>query len=244
MNNSEFKIKIFADGANLDDIERLNSFSFVKGFTTNPSLMRAAGVIDYTAFAQEALNIVPDKPFSFEVFADDFFEMEDQAREIASWGTNVYVKIPIMNTKGESACEVIRSLSESGIPLNITALFTLDQIKELLQHLHPSSQSIISIFAGRIADTGRDPIPTIQQGLELLHDHPNSELLWASPRELLNIVQAEQIGCHIITLPSSLLDKISLFGKDLTLFSQETVQMFYRDACDSNFSIACNSLPI
>ena len=234
-----YTTKIFADGADLKGIEEMNKKPWVQGFTTNPTLKRLAGVKDYKSFAEQALAIVRDKPISFEVFADDFSEMEEQAHEIASWGKNIYVKIPIMNTQKIPAYPLIARLSQAGIPLNITAIFTVEQVDQLLVHLDRKVPSIISIFAGRIADTARDPVPIMQQALKKMRSHPKSELLWASPREIFNFVQANEIGCHIITLSNDLIKKIPLFDKDLTQYSLETVQMFFRDAVASEYSIAC-----
>jgi transaldolase len=199
--------------------------------------MRQAGVDDYAKFATEALQLVRDLPISFEVFADEFSEMEEQALEIASWGRNVYVKIPVSNTRGEPSYSLIRRLSQAGVPLNVTAVFTLEQVREVMGCLRDTTPTIVSVFAGRIADAGSDPLTIMQQALELILPHSNVELLWASPREIFNLVQADQLGCHIITLSNDLLKKIPLLGKDLTQFSRETVAMFYRDAMAANYSI-------
>ncbi|MBS3905145.1 MAG: transaldolase [Simkania sp.] len=233
------KIKIFADGADLKGIEEMRAKEWIKGFTTNPSLMRQAGVKDYMKFAKDALAIVQDKPISFEVFADDFFEMEEQALEIASWGPNVYVKIPVTNTKGQFAGQLIQRLSEADVKLNITALFTLEQVKMVMDNLINETPAIISIFAGRIADTGSDPAMIMQKALTLLEPKKNAELLWASPREVFNLIQADDVGCHIITVSNDLLKKVHLLGKDLNEFSLETVKMFYKDAVESDYTITC-----
>lgn len=231
------KIKIFADGAHLKEMEEMNEKEWIQGFTTNPTLMRQAGVKDYVSFAKKSLEIVRTKPISFEVFADDFSEMEDQALEIASWASNVYVKIPITNTKGGPAYDLIRRLSHSGVPLNITAIFTLNQVREVVESLHEQTPAIISVFSGRIADTGRDPMKVMREALKFIKPKKNLELLWASPREIFNLIQADQTGCHIITLSHDLLKKIPLLGKNLNEFSLETVKMFYKDALLSEFSI-------
>lgn len=234
------KIKIFADGANFDDIRKLNDHPLVQGFTTNPTLMREAGVQDYEAFAREVLAVITEKPISFEVFADDLDGMYAQARTIASWGRNVNVKIPVTNTQGVFTGPVIKRLSAEGVSLNVTAVFTLKQTAEILEALHPGTPSIISIFAGRIADAGRDPIPDMEAAAKLIHPHPGVDLLWASPREVLNIYQADAAGCDIITVTASLLKKLELYGKDLDEFSLETVKMFYRDATTAGYQIKCN----
>lgn len=236
-NSNDLKIKIFADGANLESIRALYAQSNIKGFTTNPTLMRQAGVQDYKAFALEVLKIVPDRPVSFEVFADDIAGMEAQALEIASWGKNVNVKIPITNTKGESTNELVGRLSSKGIICNVTAIFTLEQLKETVDVLDTNTPAILSIFAGRIADTGFDPVPLMREAVNIAKSKPKSEILWASPRELLNIFQADEVGCHIITVTHDVLKKLSGVGKDLTVFSLETVSMFYRDAQAAGYSI-------
>ena len=233
----QLEIKIFADGADLKSIRESAGNPLIKGFTTNPTLMRNAGVTDYKAFALDVLKVVPKLPVSFEVFADDFPTMELQAREIASWGKNVYVKIPISNTKGEFAGPLIGKLARAGVQLNVTAIMTLDQVKDLAEVLSPTVPSVVSVFAGRIADTGRDPIPHMVECLKLLKGRPAAELLWASPREVLNIFQADDIGCHIITVTPDHLKKLSLVGKDLDAYSRETVSMFYKDASAAGYSI-------
>ena len=231
------KIKIFADGADLAGIREMYALPYIKGFTTNPTLMRKAGVSDYKAFALEVLKIVPDRPVSFEVFADDFSAMERQAREIASWGQNVYVKIPVTNTKGQSAADSVARLSKAGVKLNVTAMLALDQVREITAALAPDAPAILSVFAGRIADTGVDPVPVMQEALSIMKAKPNAELLWASPRELLNIFHADGIGCHVITVTNDVLKKLSLVGKDLAAYSLETVEMFYKDAQAAGYAI-------
>lgn len=231
------KIKIFADGADLKGITALNKDPMVKGFTTNPSLMRKDGVTDYETFARNLLEAVPEKPISFEIFADDLKEMEAQAREIASWGSNVYVKIPVTNTKGESTAPLIAKLSKDGIALNVTAILTLKQVQEVTDALHVDTPAVVSVFAGRIADTGVDPEPLMSESARVMKSKPKAELLWASSRELLNIFHAERVGCHIITVTHDMLKKLSLIGKDLNEYSLETVAMFYKDAVAAGFSI-------
>ncbi|MCX7819824.1 MAG: transaldolase [Kiritimatiellae bacterium] len=233
----ELKIRIFCDGADLDSIQAARARGIVKGFTTNPTLMARAGVTNYLLFARELLRIVPDMPVSFEVFSDEFDEMERQARVLRSLGPNVHVKIPITNTRGESSCPLIARLSRERIPLNITAMLTLDQVRAVAAALDPACPAFVSVFAGRIADTGRDPVPIMREALEILRPLPRAELLWASPREALNILQAEQIGCPIITCTPDLLAKAENFGRDLTEYSLDTVRMFRRDALNSGFQI-------
>lgn len=233
----ELKIKIFADGADLDCIREMSVNPLIKGFTTNPTLMRKAGVSDYKAFALDALKIVTDRPISFEVFADEFNEMERQAMEIASWGDNVNVKIPITNTRCESAAPLVGRLSAKGVIVNVTAMFTLEQASEIVDVLCPETPAILSVFAGRVADSGRDPVPHMKQVVEIAAAKPKSEVLWASPRELLNVYQADQAGCHIITATNDLLRKLGNVGKDLGDFSLETVQMFYDDASAAGYAI-------
>ena len=233
----DLRIKIFADGADLDSIQDIYQRKIVSGFTTNPTLMAKAGVINYLAFAREVLRIVTDLPVSFEVFSDDFEGMRRQALLLNDLAPNVYVKIPITNTLRASACPLIRDLSHSGIKLNITAMMTLQQVRDVAAALHPDSSAFISVFAGRIADSGRDPLPVMRAALEVLRPLPKAELLWASPREALNIIQAAQMGCHIITVTPDLLAKTKNFGKDLDEFSLDTVKMFYNDAVKSGFSL-------
>lgn len=231
------KIKLFADGADKKGILEMYENPLISGFTTNPTLMHKAGIKNYSAFAKDLLNIIKDKPISFEVFADDFFEMERQALEISSWGKNVFVKIPVMNTKREHSYNLIQSLSRSGVKLNITAIMTLSQVQAIAKVVYKGAHCFISVFAGRIADTGVDPIPIMQEALENINNLPNTELLWASPREILNIYQAESIGCHIITATNDILNKLNLKGKDLIDYSQETVKMFYKDAIKAGFKL-------
>lgn len=231
------KIKIFADGADKAGIAEIGKNPLVKGFTTNPTLMRKVGITDYEAFAKEVLEIIGGRPISYEVFADDFSEMERQAKKIAAWGDNVYVKIPVTNTKGESAVPTVKKLADAGVKLNVTALMTTAQVKAVAEALKDGPPSNISVFAGRIADTGRDPLPLMKQALEIMQIAPKSELIWASPRELLNIFHAESIGCHIITVTNDVLAKLSLVGKDLTEYSLDTVKMFERDGKASGFTL-------
>jgi len=233
----QLKVKIYADGADLESMKALHSNPMVKGFTTNPTLMRKAGISDYVAFAKQVLQAIPDAPVSFEVFADDFPSMEAQAGEINSWGDNVYVKIPVTNTKGESAAPLIKKLSAQGVKLNVTAIFTLDQVREINDALHPDTPAVISVFAGRVADTGIDPVPLMQEAADIMKSRPKAELLWASPRELLNILQADEVGCHIITVTPDVLNKLKLIGKDLKEYSLETVEMFYKDASAAGYDI-------
>jgi transaldolase len=231
------KIKIFADGADLKAMRAAAANPLIQGFTTNPTLMRQAGITDYKAFALEVLREITDRPISFEVFADDFPTMEEQAREIASWGDNVYVKIPVSNTKGEFAGPLLAILSRAGIKLNVTAIMTLDQVERVGEALAENVPAVVSVFAGRVADTGRDPVPHMAEALRLLQNRPKAELLWASPREVLNIFQANDIGCHIITVTPDHLKKLSLVAKDLAEYSRETVSMFYTDATSAGFTI-------
>lgn len=231
------KIKIFSDGSDLSGIKKYAADPRIKGFTTNPTLMCAAGVNDYKAFAFDVLDIVSDRPVSFEVFADDLPTMQDQAREIASWAPNIYVKIPVTTTKGEFTGPIIGALSRKGIKLNVTAIMTLNQVHQVADVLAPATPAIISVFAGRIADTGRDPVPHMAECLRILADRPEAELLWASPRELLNVFHADSLGCHIITVTGDLLNKLALVGKNLDEYSLETVAMFRRDAVTAGFSI-------
>ena len=233
----DLKVKIFSDGADKKDMLEMNSKTFIKGLTTNPSLMKKAGIKDYEIFAKDILSTIKEKPISFEVFSDDFDDMEKQAMEIASWADNVYVKIPITNTKKESSKELIKRLAEKKVKLNITAIMTLDQVKTVLSVLENKVPSIISVFAGRIADTGRDPIPLMNDCLKEMKINSNSELLWASPRELLNIIQADQIGCHIITVTKDIIKKLQFTNYNLEDYSLDTVKMFYNDAVDAGFKI-------
>ena len=235
---ADLRVKIFADGADLPGITKLYANPVIKGFTTNPTLMRKAGVTDYAAFAREILKVVPDRPVSFEVFADDFPEMERQAHEIASWGANVNVKIPVTTTKGQFCGPVIQRLSAAGVVVNVTALMTLEQVKQVTECLSPKTAAIISVFAGRVADTGRDPVPMMTEAVEVMKAKPKAELIWASPRELLNIFQADDVGCHIITVTHDVLGKLGLVGKDLDDYSLDTVKMFHTDATAAGFTIA------
>jgi len=234
---SRLQVKLFADGADRNEIAELARRPYIKGFTTNPTLMRKANVTDYRSFALEVLELVPDRPISFEVFSDDFSEMEAQALEIASWGPNVYVKIPVTNTHGQFAGRLIQRLVKARVQVNVTALMTLDQVRRVVECLSPDVPSCVSVFAGRIADTGRNPVPLMKQAVALLRRVPAAELIWASPRELLNVFQANAIGCQIITATNDILKKLSLVGKDLDAYSLETIEMFYSDACAAGFRI-------
>jgi transaldolase len=229
--------KVFADGADLDSILRLAEDPIIKGFTTNPTLMWKAGLTDYAEFAQRLLERITKLPISFEVFADTEDEMRRQARKIAGWGDNVYVKIPVTTTEGESMAPLVRELSESGVKVNVTALFTTAQVELITQAVKDGAPSYVSVFAGRIADAGVEPLPIMARSVDILTDAPRAELIWASPREVLNLVQADSVGCHIITMTSDLLPKIKSLGKDLEQFSLETVQMFHRDAAQAGFSL-------
>ncbi len=230
-------VKIFADGADLDGILRLVADRRIKGFTTNPTLMWKAGLTDYEEFAKRILECVTKHPISFEVFADDADEMRRQAHKIAAWGDNVYVKIPVATTAGESMAPLVRELSEDGVKVNVTAVFTPQQVELLTAALKHGAPSYISVFAGRIADAGIDPVPLMARAVDIMVDAPRSELIWASPREILNVVQADQVGCHIITVTHDLLAKLDLLGKDLHQYSLETVQMFRRDAVAAGFTL-------
>ena len=234
----ELKIKIYADGADKASMLEMYRNPLIKGFTTNPSLMRKAGISHYENFARDILKLIPDRSISFEVFADDFDEMAEQAFRIASWGENVKVKIPITNTKGQSAAPLIKRLSGAGIPLNITALLTLAQVQEVALAVAKTTPCYVSVFAGRIADTAIDPLPLMKQALEIIADLPQAELLWASPRELLNVYQGNDMGCHIITATNDIIHKLTLVGKDLTEYSLDTVKMFYKDATAAGYLIA------
>ena len=233
----QLSVKLFADGADRIGMLDMNKNSLISGFTTNPTLMRKAGITDYRLFARDILSQIIDKPISFEVFSDDFSDMERQALEIASWAKNVNVKIPITNTKSESSVDLIRRLAQKGVKINVTAMMTVKQAKVVLPALADGPGGYISIFAGRIADTGVDPIPVMTEAVGLLNNYPNIELIWASPRELFNIIQADSIGCHIITATHSVLKKLSLIGKDLTEYSLETVKMFFDDAKSVGYQI-------
>jgi transaldolase len=231
------KVKIFADGADKNGMLAMLEKPYIKGFTTNPTLMRKSGVENYEAFARDVLAAITKHPISFEVFADDELEMERQGREIAAWGSNVYVKIPVTNTRGVSTAPLVRRLSADGIKLNVTAMMTVEQVSEICTALRGGAPACVSVFAGRIADTGRDPIPLMRDALEVISQHPTVELIWASPRELLNIFQADAIGCHIITVTNDVLAKLGGVGKDLCEFSLETVRMFFDDARSASLSI-------
>jgi transaldolase len=230
-------IKLFADGANLEGMLEMASNLHISGLTTNPTLMRKAGVTKYSEFAREVLNQIKDKPISFEVFSDDIHEMKIQAEKISSWGENVYVKIPVTTTKGMSTNEVVSHLVDLGIKVNVTAVMTVDQTKRITEVLNPNVPSCISVFAGRIADTGQDPTELMSKCLDVIKTNPKIELIWASPRELLNIFQADKIGCHIITATNDILSKLTLIGKNLDDYSLETVKMFHDDAQKAGYSI-------
>ncbi len=240
---SSLNVKIFADGADARGMLEMYRKPWIRGFTTNPTLMRKAGLTDYEGFARDILERIPDRPISFEVFSDDLPEMERQARRIARWGPNVNVKIPVTNTRREPTGALVRRLSGDGIPLNVTAVFTLQQVRDVVAHLDPDAPAYVSVFAGRIADTGRDPVPHMEAALALLEHAPRAELIWASPRELLNVVQADRIGCHVITVTNDLLAKLAGLGKDLAAFSLETVQMFRDDAVKAGFRISPEEEP-
>lgn len=243
MSTINLKTKIFADGADKEAIFRLYKNQQISGFTTNPTLMRKAGVADYKQFAHDVLKVIVDKPISFEVFSDEFDEMEAQALEIASWGQNVYVKIPITNTRAESSVPLIERLSKAGVKVNVTAMMTLEQVKVVVPVLTYGPAACVSVFAGRIADAGVDPLPIMQATMAVIENYPTIELIWASPRELYNIVQANDIGCHIITVTDDILKKLPTIGKDLAEFSLDTVKMFYNDATQAGFSIAVAKAP-
>jgi transaldolase len=234
---SKLRVKIFADGADRIGMLEMYRNPLIRGFTTNPTLMRKAGVTDYPAFARDILRAIPDRPISFEVLCDDLDEMERQARVIAQWGENVYVKIPVTNTLRESSASVVRSLTRSGIKVNVTALLALDQVREVCAALAGGAPAFVSVFAGRVADTGHDPMPLMTAAAELLRPHPQIELIWASPRELLNIFQADSVGCHIITATHDVLAKLALIDKDLHQYSLETVKMFRDDAVKAGFAL-------
>jgi transaldolase len=231
------KVKIFADGADRAGMLEMAAKPYIKGLTTNPTLMRKAGIADYRAFARDILSVIPDKPISFEVFSDEFAEMERQALEIASWGRHVYVKIPVTNTRRESACDLVHRLSKREVKLNVTALMTLGQVRDVVAALTPAVPSYVSVFAGRIADTGRDPLPLMAAAVELLKMNPKAELIWASPRELLNLFHADSIGCQIITVTNDILKKLNLIGMDLADYSLDTVKMFHADAVAAGFKL-------
>jgi transaldolase len=236
-NLNGLKVKLFADGADKAGMLEMYANPLIKGFTTNPTLMHKAGVRDYQSFAREIAAAIPDRPISLEVFADEFDEMERQALEISSWGENINVKIPVMNTKRQPSYDLLRRLARAGVKLNVTALMTLDQVREVSQTLAESPAAYVSVFAGRIADTGRDPVPLMAAAVELLRPFPQQELIWASPRELLNILQADAVGCHIITATNDILKKLILVGKDLHDYSLDTVKMFYKDARQARYQL-------
>jgi len=238
MDIEKLKIKIFADGADKARILGLSRDPRIKGFTTNPTLMRQSGVTDYEGFARDILEIVPDRPISFEVFSDEFEEMRWQAKRIAAWGPNVYVKIPVTNTRGESSAPLVAELAREGVKVNVTAILTLRQVREIAPCLAGGAPSYISIFAGRIADAGRDPLPIMRTAVRETSVHSNIEIIWASPRELLNIIQADRLGCQVITVTHELLKKLPTIGRDLTDFSLDTVKMFYRDATAAGFALS------
>ncbi len=233
----DLKVKIFADGADKAGMLEMYAKPYIQGFTTNPTLMRKAGLSDYEAFAKDVLEAIPDRPISFEVFSDDFPEMERQAKKIASWGENVYVKIPVMNTRAESSEELVRRLAGEGVKVNVTALMTLSQVWTMCRALEGGPAAYISVFAGRVADSGRDPVPAMAAAVEMLAPFPNIELIWASPRELLNVFQAHEVGCHVITVTNNLLKKLDLVGIDLHEFSLDTVKMFRNDALSAGYSL-------
>lgn len=233
----DLTVRLYADGADLPSITALAGNPRIAGFTTNPSLMRQSGVTDYVGFAHRVLQIVGNRPVSFEVFADDFATMEEQATVISSWGANVYVKIPVTNTKGVFAGPSIAALSARGVRLNITAILTLDQVRRVTDALAPETPAVVSVFAGRIADTGVDPVGIMSAARGILEARPKAELLWASPRELYNVIQADAVGCHIVTVPPDILKKLPLIGKDLAVYSLETVAMFYRDALAAGYDL-------
>jgi transaldolase len=237
----DLRVKIFADGADTASIADLAAKPWVRGFTTNPTLMRKAGIADYAAFAREVLDLVPDRPISFEVFSDDAVEMQEQARLISSWADNVFVKIPVTNTRGKPSAEIVRRLAAEGVKLNITALTTFHQVEQVVDWVAEGPPAFISVFAGRIADTGRDPVPIMASAVEALRPHPNLELIWASPREVLNLFQADEVGCHIITVVHEILAKLDNLGRELDEFSLETVRMFFRDGQAAGYTLPTRS---
>lgn len=234
---STARVKVFVDGPDLSQLERIVDQPHIRGITTNPTLLRKANVVDYEVFARQLLAVIRDRPVSFEVIADELDQMERQALRIAGWASNVYVKIPVCNTRGESSAELIRRMSHSGVKVNTTALLTLDQVREMAKALEGGAPAFVSVFAGRVADTGVDPVPMMAEAVNILRAQPNAELIWASPRELLNLFQADACGCHIITMTSDLLAKLSLIGKDLTAYSAETVGMLYGDAVQAGYEL-------
>lgn len=234
---ADLRVKLYGDGADLTDMQALYRLPHIRGFTTNPTLMHRAGVGDYRQFALEVLAAIPDRPISFEVFSDEFGEMERQARQIATWSPCVFVKVPVTNTRGEPSYPLIRRLSHAGIKVNATALLTLEQVEETARALHGGAPASISVFAGRIADTGRDPVPVMAEAVRLISPLPNVELIWASPRELLNVFQADTVGCHIITVTADILRRLEFIGRDLTELSLDTVRMFRNDAVKAGFTL-------
>ena len=234
---NDLKVKMFADGADLGGMLEMRDKPYIHGFTTNPTLMRKAGLSDYRGFARSVLEAIPDRPISFEVFADEFSEMERQAREIAGWGKNVYVKIPVTNTRREVSYDLVRRLSLEGVQLNVTALMTPGQVRSVAECVREGAPAYISVFAGRIADTGRDPVPIMVEALEIMRVAPKAELIWASARELLNVFQADAVGCHVITVTNDILKKLALVGKDLDDYSLETVKMFFDDGRAAGFTL-------
>ena len=233
----KLKIDVYADGADVADMLSARNAGVVRGFTTNPTLMRKSGITDYESFARKALDAVAGMPISFEVFADEFDEMERQAKRIATWGDGVYVKIPITNTRGDSAVPLVKRLSAAGVKLNITAILTLDQVRDVTEALDAKTPAIISVFAGRIADTGRDPVPIMREAVAIARAKPKAQVLWASPRELLNVLQAEECGCHIITVTNDIIKKLAMVGKPLEELSLDTVKMFFNDAAAAGFKL-------
>lgn len=233
----DLKVKIFADGADKGGMLEMYEKPYIQGLTTNPTLMKKAGISDYRSFCKDILTHIKDKPLSFEVFSDDFAEMERQALEIASWGENVYVKIPVTNTKQETCYALVKKLASKKVKLNVTAIMTMAQVRDVVSSLDPMVASYVSVFAGRVADTGRDPVPMMAAAVEMLKIAPAAELIWASPRELLNIFQADEIGCQVITVTNDILKKLSLVGYDLNNYSLDTVKMFYKDAVDAGFKL-------
>jgi transaldolase len=237
----QLKVKLFADGADKAGMVEMYGRPYIQGFTTNPTLMQKAGIRDYAGFAHEILAAIPDRPISFEVFSDDFEEMEQQARTIATWGTNVYVKIPVTNTRREPAYDLVERLAHDGVKVNVTAIMTDEQVDRVVAAVRGGAPSCISVFAGRIADTGRDPVPIMRRYVGVLQSAPDAELIWASPRELLNVFQADEIGCHIITVTNDILKKLSLVQKDLSDYSLETVKMFYDDGVKAGLSLSAGT---
>ena len=231
----DLKVKVFADGADYDGMLASYANPLVSGFTTNPTLMKKAGVQDYVAFAHDIVKAIPDRDISFEVFADDLDEMERQARIISGWGDRVFAKIPVTNSKGQSTCPLVHRLSNDGIKVNVTAIFVVEQVRQVAEALSGGTASCVSVFAGRIADSGVDYMPIMRQSVEILSSNSNAELIWASPREVYNIVQADQIGCHIITCTSDIIQKLSCLGKNLIDYSLETVGGFYNDALNAGY---------